>query len=101
AISGTSITAVASDGRRRPPEISRPRVARRRSPDPIRFTSGGRTTSRDNQDSDQATTAATSHARKKSQARNADKSVSQAEAKLQKTLQEVEELKAKTKAQEA
>jgi hypothetical protein len=98
-VSGTSISAVASDGRRRPPEISRPRVARRTSPDPIRFT-GGRAAARDIQDSDHATASTTSHAHKKSQNRRADKGESQTQAKLQKTLKEVEKLKAKVKAEE-
>lgn len=99
-ISGASISAVASDGRRRPPEISRPRIARRRSPDPIRFTGSGRTTCQDTQDSDHATTSTTSHARRKSQNRTSDKAESQVEAKLRKTIKEVEELKAKAKAEE-
>jgi hypothetical protein len=91
---------VASDGRRRPPEISRPRIARRSSPDPIRFTGSGRTTCQDTQDSDHATTSTTSHARRKSQNRSSDKAESQVEAKLRKTIKEVEELKAKAKAEE-
>jgi hypothetical protein len=64
-ISGASASAIASDGRRRPPELSKPRDVCRSSPDPICFTGGGRSTSQKIQDSDQATNCSMSDARKK------------------------------------
>jgi hypothetical protein len=90
--SGVSISAIASDGRRRPPEISKRRVTRRASPDPIRFTGGGQNI-QDAQDSSHDTSATKSHATKKSQNKNVDKKESQTQTKLQKTLKEVEYLK--------
>jgi hypothetical protein len=98
--SGASISAIASDGRRRPPENFKPRVARRASPDPIRSIGGGSTV-QDAQDSDHDTSAPTSHATKKSQNKNVDRKESQAQTKLQKTLKEVEDLKNKAKLDEA
>ena len=77
-ISGASISAVASDGRRRPPEMSR----------------RGRTTW------DQDSTGSTSHARRKPQNKNADHE-NRIELKLEKSLKALEELKAKAKAEEA
>ena len=97
--SGVSISAIASDGRRRPPKISKQRVARHVSPDPIRFTGGGHTI-QDAQDSDHDTSATTSYATKKSQNKNVDKKESQTQARLLKTLKEVEELKNKAKLDE-
>jgi len=98
-ISCASILVVASDGRRRLPELPKLRVSRHISPDSIRFTSGGRSTSQKVQDSNQTTNASMSDVRKKSQNKNINHA-NGLELKLQKSLKDLEDLKAKAQAEE-
>lgn len=115
-----SIADLVSDGRRRPPEVPRPKFAGHNQPDPIRFTSvansqrartpakadssstsNTRNTSRSTQNVDHAPGGTASVSRKVSQdARNAEKADRETQGKLRRFIeQETVKLQAEAKAQ--